>query len=152
MRLPQATTVSAARMNAPGCRGRTASALARASRSTCAAGSSRGSGASSISAGSITSGKMLICRSNSSRRGEAEASTRIGIACLISRLSAQMQHADQREQPPSGVVIDRNLAGEQLDQQCRAFVVQRPAAGVDRLDLAEVMAAHGIVIALADDE
>jgi hypothetical protein len=55
-------------------------ALARASRSTCCAGNSRASGVSSSSAGSILSGTMPIWRSNSSRRGEAEASTRIDIA------------------------------------------------------------------------
>src|SRR5580704_13361605 len=133
MRRPQATIVSAARMNAPGWRGRTASALARASRITCAAGNSRGSGLSSMSAGSMLSGTMPIWRSNSSRRGDAEARTRIGVA--IRKSGAQMQHADQREEAPAGVVIERDLAGQLFDQQRRALVVQRPPPGVDRLDL-----------------
>ena len=60
MRRPAATTVSAASTKQPGAS--TASALARASRSTCGRGSSRGSGVSSISVGRTWSGVIADLR------------------------------------------------------------------------------------------
>ncbi len=79
---------------------------------------------------------------NSTRKAEIERGP----------LGPQMQYADQREQAPAGVVIDRGFAGELLDQAAPTLVVQRPAAGVDRLDLAQIVPAQCVVIALADDE
>src|SRR5437764_516990 len=148
MRRPQATTVSAARMNASRWRGRTARAFASASRTTWLAGNSRGRGVSSISAASTWSGTMPIWRSNSSRRGEAEASTRIGMAAS----AAQVQHANQREQAARRIMVDRHPAGQALGQQFRTLIVQRAPADIDRLDLGQALVADRLVIALADEK
>src|ERR1700730_14606478 len=88
---------------------------------------------------------MPIWRSNSSRRGEAEASTRIGMAGS----ATQVQHANQREQAAGGVVVDRHLAGEALGQQLRAFIMQGTAADIDCLDLSQSLVAGRLVLGLA---
>ena len=51
-------------------------------------------------------------------------------------VTADMQDADQGEQPTRGVEVDLDLAREPLAQQLGAFVVQAAPAHVDGLDLA----------------
>ena len=65
-----------------------------------------------MSAGSMQSGTRPTWRSSSRRRGDAEASTSGGP--VTTRLSAQMQHANQGEEAPRGVEIDLDLVGEPL--------------------------------------
>src|SRR5947199_10726085 len=91
---------------------------------------------------------MPIWRSNSSRRGEAEASTRIGIAVS----AAQVQHANQREQAARRIMVDRHPAGHALGQQFRTLIVQRAPADIDRLDLGQALVAACLVIALAEEK
>src|SRR5271166_1149397 len=103
-----------------------------------------------MSAGSTRSGLSPICQSSSSRRGEAEASTSTDTIATAS--SPQMQHANQREEAPCRVVVDRSLVGEPLHQQGRPLIVQRSPSDVDRLDLRQARRANRLVIALADHE
>src|SRR5438128_1313176 len=91
-----------------------------------------------------------ICRSRSSRRGEAEARTRNGVVTRAS--PAQVQHANQRKQAPRRVVVDGNFVGQPLHQQRRPLVVQRPLSYVDRFYLSEVRVANCLVIAFTDHE
>src|SRR5262249_54810090 len=105
---------------------------------------------SSISAASISSGISPTCRSNSSRRGEDEASTRRGAVTIPS--TPQMQHANQCKKPPCGIEIDRDLVRYALEQHRRALVVQGATAHVDRLDLCKARAADSLVVAFANHE
>src|SRR5690242_17234092 len=102
-----------------------------------------------MSAGSIWSGMRPTWRSNSRRRGDAEASTKGG---LVTHSPPQMQHANQGEEASGGVEIDLDLVGEPLGQQRGPFVVQRPPADVDRLNLRQARTADRFVIAVADHE
>src|SRR4051812_35855468 len=61
------------------------------------------------------------------------------------RSRPQVEDAKQRKQPPRGGVVDRRLAGQPLDQQFRALVVQRAPAGVDRLDLRDTAIPNRLV-------
>src|ERR1700691_191574 len=81
IRLPQATTVSAARIMAPGPDQLSAArpALRRARRNACTRGSSALSGVSSISAGQTASGVMPTWASSASRLGLALARTSSGL-------------------------------------------------------------------------
>src|SRR5712672_1900615 len=63
-----------------------------------------------------------------------------------------MQDADEGEQAPCGLEINRHLVLEALHQKLRAFVVQRTAAHIDRLDAIGRGSADGLVIAVADHE
>src|SRR5215468_11231687 len=114
MRRPQATTVSAPRIKAPGWRGITVRAFSSAKRITYAGGTSPRRGVSSISGGSMQSGAMPTWRSSSRRRGDAEASTNGG---PVTQLTPQMQYANQGEEAPRGIEIDLDLVGETFHQQ-----------------------------------
>ena len=63
-----------------------------------------------------------------------------------------MQRADKREQAARRRIVDIDLVGEPLRDEFRAFVMQRAAAAVDRLDLRRTGGSDGGVIALADQE
>ena len=67
-------------------------------------------------------------------------------------LRPQVQHADEGEEPPPGVMIERDLVGQAVDQERRAFVVERPSPRIDGLDLRQIVTADGVVIAFADDK
>src|SRR4051812_17507214 len=63
-----------------------------------------------------------------------------------------MQDADEREQAPRGFEIDRHFVLQALHQELRAFVMQRAAAHVDRLDAIGRGGADRLVVAVADHE
>src|SRR5688572_18546731 len=67
-------------------------------------------------------------------------------------LALPMQRADEREEPPRGVAVERDLAFEPFAECPAALVVQRAAAHVDRLDARGRRRADRLVVALADDE
>src|SRR6056297_4097109 len=64
----------------------------------------------------------------------------------------EMQHADEGEEPPRGVVIDLHLAREPLLDHPRALVVDATAGHVDRLDLGRRHGLDRVEIAFADLE
>ncbi len=63
-----------------------------------------------------------------------------------------MQHADQREEPARRIEVERDLVGEPLAQQLRAFVVETAPPHVDGFDLHRAGALDRRKIALADQE
>src|SRR3546814_20565260 len=71
-------------------------------------------------------------------------------ARLLSTLD--MQHADQREQPPRGGKIGFDLALKTIEQKFGGIVVDAAPRHVDRLDLRWGSLANRLVIAVADGE
>ena len=63
-----------------------------------------------------------------------------------------MEHADQREQPPRRVEIDRDLAVEPVHQHLGRLVVEGAARHVDGLDLLRGRGLDRLIIAVADRE
>src|ERR1035441_10233705 len=92
---PTTTTVSAPSTKSCGRRRATASALSRARRSAQCFAASPGSAFSGISAG-CTSNEMPALRNNSWRRGDAEASTNMGIILGESRVAVAAAAAELR--------------------------------------------------------
>src|SRR5260370_25228403 len=70
----------------------------------------------------------------------------------MARSGPDMQHAEKREEPARGAVIDRHALGQTLAQQLRALVVQLAPSHVDRLDARRARRAHRLLVALADQE
>ena len=68
------------------------------------------------------------------------------------RWPADMQDADQREQPARRIEIDVDLAVQALAQQFGALVVQAAPAHVDGLDARRARGLDGLVVGLADGE
>src|SRR5512145_196969 len=66
--------------------------------------------------------------------------------------ATNVQDADQGEQAPRRLAVDRDLALERVGELLRALVVQPAATHVDRLDAARRGAADRLEIALADHE
>src|ERR1700691_5470466 len=66
--------------------------------------------------------------------------------------SADMQHAEQREQLPRGGEIDGYLAGQGFAQQLGALVVYRATAHIDRFELGRRGGLDRVIIALAQHE
>ena len=63
-----------------------------------------------------------------------------------------MQHADQREEPPGGIVVELDLALERIEQQPRAAVVNPAPRHVERLEFLRRGLAQRLVVAVADGE
>src|SRR5262245_38287317 len=100
-----------------------------------------------------------ICRNSAAAIGERTEfcpqanSTARGFGSGSLTLSPlPVQDGDEREQPPRGLEIDRNLVLEPLHQQLRALVMQGAAAHVERLDALGRCGADRRVIAVADQE
>src|SRR5215207_4063414 len=66
--------------------------------------------------------------------------------------AADVQHADQGEQPAGGGKVGLDFADEPFEEEFGGLVVNAPARHVDRLDLGGGGAADRLVIAVADRE
>src|SRR5581483_3364437 len=98
-------------------------------------------------AAAIGERKAFWVQQNSTAPGSASA-----IVPRPPRLAAEVQRADQREQPTRGVEVDLDLAFQAFPQHLRTFVVQAAPAHVDRLDLRRRGGADRAVVAVADLE
>src|SRR5581483_5295797 len=68
------------------------------------------------------------------------------------RSCSQVQHADQREEPPRRVEVDLHAIGEPFAEQLRAFVVKGASSHVDRFDARGTCSANRIEVARADEK
>src|SRR4030088_50354 len=75
-----------------------------------------------------------------------------GHGARASASALQMQHADQREEPPRRIEVELDLAREPLLQKLRTLVMKRTPAHVEAFDLRGRSLADGLVVALADNE
>src|SRR5215813_11073971 len=99
------------------------------------------------------------CRAKAAAIGErtefcpqANSTARGFVGASSTRSAFPVQDANEREQAPRGLEIDRHLVLEAIHQELRAFVVQRAPAHVDRLDALGGGGADRSVIAVADHE
>src|SRR5690606_18272170 len=83
------------------------------------------------------------------RRRSARAS-RLPASCpwFLRPLLPDMQHANERKEPPCGVVVELYLVGQRVGQVTRAAVVDRAARHVDRLELAGRSLAERLVVGI----
>src|SRR5579862_3725690 len=96
-----------------------------------------------------------ICRSSAAAIGERiefKVQANSTLPGNRAMLTSDMQHAEQREEPPCRVEVDLDAIGKTLAQLLAAFIVQSAAAHIDRFDAAGARLAHGVVIAAADHE
>src|SRR5882757_1384145 len=91
---------------------------------------------------------------NGSIIASARARSRIQRSDMIDMkyLTPDVQHADQREQPPRGIEIDLDLVVETLLEHLGAVVVQASPRHVDGFDLGRCRTANRLVVTIADRE
>src|SRR5579871_5002136 len=86
-----------------------------------------------VQANSTAPGRFRRSRSSFPPGG---ASTSVPLRAAPSRdmaLALPVQRANQGEEPPRGIKVNRDLAGEALLQDAASLVVQAPPPHVDRL-------------------